>query len=296
MQLSIVVTTLGERPAEIIRLLDSIVEEQVDGLELIVVDQSATGAALRVARAHPVASAMPVVGITSERGASAGRNAGLRMSTGQLVTFPDDDAWYPPRGLTTLLRRMEEDQQISALVFVARGSDGQISSTTPPRRAGPVSRRLASRLGFESAMVFRIDSLRAVRGFAQEMGPGSGTPWGAGEGLDLLLRMLATGANMRFDPSLFIHHEDPDLTDEAWLARVRSYSRGEGYGVARNHCLSLYLYRFVLRPALGVASAIVLRQTDKRRIRTARISGHIHGMIDGLPARTSSRHATGAGP
>jgi len=291
-RLSIVVTTLGERPHEFTRLLDSIAVEQMDGLQLIVVDQSADGDAHRIARAHAVAGSTPLACVTSAKGVSRGRNAGLAMATAPLVTFPDDDAWYPRNGIVALVDRMERDRALDALMTVVRGYDGLISTNDFERSACPVHRDRIFHQVTEAAMVCRTDAIRAVGGFDEQVGPGSGTPWGAAEGADLMLRLLAIGINARFDPSLFIHHEDTDLTDEAGLSRVRSYSRGVGYVVVKNHVLWRYLYVLGVRPALGVVVAAIRGQRDLRRVRTARLGGHIRGISDGLRSSTlrGSRH------
>ncbi|MEI7794746.1 MAG: glycosyltransferase [Thermoleophilia bacterium] len=279
------VSTLGARPGELTRLLDSIKDDRPDGVELIVVDQSRRGDAHRLVRTHPLSSDLPPVCITSGRGISTGKNAGLGVATGVLITFPDDDAWYPPGGLTAILKRMETNRGLDALTGITRGSDGRVSLGGHIRRAGPLRRHSVFRQGVEATMVARTDALREIDGFSVEVGVGAPTPWGAAEGPDLLLRMLAGGANIRFDPSLFVYHESSNLAEDAMVSRARNYSRGAGYVVAKNRVLSLHLYRFVVRPAVGVATARVLGQRDQARRRTAKLGGHLRGMIDGFRAR-----------
>jgi glycosyltransferase involved in cell wall biosynthesis len=285
--LSVIISTLGTRSAELERLLRSIMAEQLDGLEVVVVDQSPDRTAHRVAGDCLAGSDIPLVCVTSDRGAGRGRNAGLQVARGALVTFPDDDAWYPTGGLAAILGRIAADPQLDGCMFVARGSDGRISSNRFARRAGPIRRHLVFRQGFASAMFFRTDAIRRAGGFDAEIGPGSQTPWGAGEEAEILMRMLAGGAAMRFDPTLFVHHEDPDLVPDAMRERVRSYSRGVGYIVAKNGVTALYVPMLVVRPALGLLLATILRQRDVRRYRAARINGHLRGVLDGRRARTS---------
>ena len=43
-----------------------------------------------------------------------------------------------------------------------------------------------------------------VGGFDEELGLGSGTPWHSGEEIDYLVRALATGAHLEYDPSLVV--------------------------------------------------------------------------------------------
>jgi cellulose synthase/poly-beta-1,6-N-acetylglucosamine synthase-like glycosyltransferase len=285
--LSIVISTLGTRPAELERLLRSITPERLDGLEIVVVDQSPSQTAHRVARDCLAGLDIPLVCLTSGLGVSRGRNAGLEVARGAFVTFPDDDAWYPPGGLTAMLGRIEADPHLDALTFVARGSDGRISSNRFARRAGPIRPHLVFRQGFASAMFFRTDAIRRAGGFDAEIGPGSQTPWGAGEEPEILMRMLAGGATMRFDPTLFVQHEDPDLAPDAMRDRIRLYSQGVGYAVAKNGATTWHVPMLVVRPALGLLLATILRQHDVRRYRAARIGGHLRGVRGGLRARRS---------
>lgn len=286
MRLSIVVSTLGARPAELERLIHSVVAEQVDGIEIIVVDQSPDGAAHRVAEATLAGSATPLVCITSERGLNLGRNAGLDIARGTFTAFADDDAWYPKGGLTAPLQHLERAPLLDGITFVARGADGQISSGTFARRAGPIRRRSALMQSLEGAMMLRTDAVRGIGGFDPRMGLGTASPWGAGEGVDLILRLLADGAVMRFEPAYFVHHEDSLDAGAAGYAKLRAYSRGEGFAIARNRAALLYAYRRIVRPLLGVGVATARRQHDLRRLRSARLRGYIQGTYHGIRWRT----------
>ena len=282
--LSVVVTTLGTRPEELERLLTSITAERLGTVEIIVVDQSPDQRAHRVAEAALMGSGLPLVHVTSDRGASRGRNAGLTAAQGRVITFPDDDAWYPQGGLTAMLERMDAAPGLDALMFVARGSDGRISSNRFARRAGPVRRHMVFRQGFASAMLFRTQAIRDVNGFDTDIGPGSRGAWGAGEEPDILLRLLAGGATMRFDPTLFVHHEDPALTHDAMRERVRAYSRGVGYVIARNGVVAAHIPQLVVSPATGALVATIRGQRDLRQYRVVRMRAHARGVLDGWRA------------
>jgi len=81
-RLTIGITTLGRRPAELRRLLDSIADEHLDAIEIIVVDQSPHGAAHDIACTHTPVAGTPLVCLRSAQGVSAGRNAALEVATG----------------------------------------------------------------------------------------------------------------------------------------------------------------------------------------------------------------------
>ena len=282
--LSVAISTRGARPAELERLLRSIIAERLDGVEVVVVDQSPERDAHRLAGDVLTGTANPLVRITSGPGASRGRNAALAVARGTFITFPDDDAWYPRGGLTAMLERMDAAPGLDALLFVARGSDGRISSNRFARRAGPVRRHMVFRQGFASAMLFRTQAIRDVNGFDTDIGPGSRGAWGAGEEPDILLRLLAGGATMRFDPTLFVHHEDPALTHDAMRERVRAYSRGVGYVIARNGVVAAHIPQLVVSPATGALVATIRGQRDLRQYRVVRMRAHARGVLDGWRA------------
>ena len=285
-RLSIIITTLGARPVDMQRLLHSIVAEQVDGIEIIVVDQSPHRAAHRVAQAALAGSAIPLVCITSERGLNIGRNAGLEVARGTFTIFTDDDAWYPQGGLTAPLQHLEHALLLDGITFVARGADGQMSSGTFGRRAGPIRRQSALIQSLEVAMMLRTDAVRGIGGFDPRMGLGTASPWGAGEGADLVLRLLADGAVMRFEPTYFVHHEDSLGSGPDAYTKLRSYSRGEGFVVARNRVTLPYAYPRIVRPFIGMSVATVRGQHELRRLRSARLTGFVRGAFDGIRRRT----------
>jgi hypothetical protein len=65
--------------------------------------------------------------------------------------------------------------------------------------------------------------------FDEAIGAGAGTPWGADEGPDLVLRMLARGCRMWYFPEIHILHPSPlAVLDENLLGRSYAYSCARG--------------------------------------------------------------------
>jgi hypothetical protein len=286
LRLSIIVTTLGTRPVELQRLLRSIVREQLGAVEVVMVDQSPDQAAHRLARECLNGSGIQLVCVTSGLGVNRGRDAGLEAARGPLVTLPDDDAWYPEGGLAAPLRHLEQAPGLDGLTFIARGEDGHASSATFAQHAGPITRRSALIQALESAMILRTHAVRRAGAFDPGIGLGSGGQWNGGDGADLLLRMLAVGAAMDFDPKYFVYHEDSPGTGGDKYTKLKSYSRGEGFVVARNRAALPYAYRRVVRPFIGMIVATIRGQHDLRRLRSARLTGYVRGTFDGIRRRT----------
>jgi len=87
LKLSIVILTMGNRPAELSHAVASTAPLRAAGAELVVVGNGAD--------AGTVPSGVTVLRLAENAGVAAGRNAGVRACAGDVVLFLDDDAWYP---------------------------------------------------------------------------------------------------------------------------------------------------------------------------------------------------------
>src|SRR5690606_18493353 len=71
--------------------------------------------------------------------------------------------------------------------------------------------------------------VEAVGGFDEGLGAGSPGPFGAGEESDLVLRLLAAGARIDYDPAIVVHHDEPrSAADDAFVAKMERYGAGQG--------------------------------------------------------------------
>ena len=90
--LSCVILTMGNRPAEVIRAIDSVLAQRAaPRCELVVVGNGAEVTGLP--------AGVRAICLPENVGVSAGRNAGVAACDGDVVLFLDDDGWYPDPGL-----------------------------------------------------------------------------------------------------------------------------------------------------------------------------------------------------
>jgi len=254
MKLSLVCCTLGDRPEELERMLCSL-EPGPHSIELIVVDQSVD------ARTRPIVAAherrFEVKFVQSRPGLSRARNVGLEHVTGEVLAFPDDDCWYRPDTIPRALAHFEREPELAGLSGRWLDDAGAPCGHPWPRAAEPITPKNVWRTAISFTIFARTAAVRALR-FDPLVGVGSGTAIGAGEETLYLLKLLATGAPVKYVPDVEVHHPWRGVSSIP-LAKAYRYAVGFGY-VAREvkYPPSFILPRLVVPLARGLASGVSL--------------------------------------
>lgn len=263
--LSLVVSTIG-RPTELRRLLDSIAAQEVPGgVELIVIDQSADRSCLDLLESG--AWPFPVIGATSARGVSTGRNVGAGLARGWLLAFPDDNCWYAPDTVRRVLELVGPDSPADVVSGMQVTADGRPSMLRWPRSPVAVTRHNIQRTAISSTIFLKRTVFDAVGGFDESIGVGSPGPYQAGEDTDILLRALAEGFSVIYEPKIKVLQDDPRDESAAGLAeKMSGYGRGTGYLYRKHHLSTPHLWYLVARK---VGAASVRTASGRRRIARA---------------------------
>src|SRR3954468_87582 len=96
MRFLLVISTLG-RTSELRRFLQSACAQTYSRFEVVVVDQNDDDRVERVLAEFDQVLQIRLVK-SARRGLALGRNIGLNIaSDADVITFPDDDCWYPPQ-------------------------------------------------------------------------------------------------------------------------------------------------------------------------------------------------------
>ena len=281
--LSLVVTTIG-RPRDLARLLESVERSTAaDRVQLVVCDQSADRSCVRVLEGSGTAVAWAAT--TSGRGASRGRNAGLELATAPLVGFPDDNCWFPPETLARVVDAFAADPGLAGLSGQQRTVDGRPSMLRWLPTPAPVTRANFMRTSIMSTMFFRTPVLARVGPFDEGMGVGSAGWYGAGEESDLLLRVLADGGRVRYDPDLVVLQEETrDDADPAFAAKMLRYGAGNGHLWRLHRLPRRQLAWYSARKAAGVVVRGARGQRQLARADLAYLRGTWAGWTDRRPA------------
>jgi GT2 family glycosyltransferase len=217
------------RPAELRRCLKSLAELDHPDYEVIVVDN-------RPADAPPADIEGARVVREPRPGASAARNRGASVATGEIIAFTDDDVQAHPGWLSALGNRFARQPHISAItglvVPLELETQSQVlfeqSGSGPDRGYAPLTFARAGRFqvrrcdgqagqgqvrslyltgefGMGANMAFRAAVLQAAGGFDEALGPG--LPTHSGEDLALFVELLAAGHQLGYEPTAIIEHQ-----------------------------------------------------------------------------------------
>lgn len=191
-----VLLTMGDRPAEVQRAVDS-VRDQVDPpLDVVVVVNADPGAAhgLEVAGAR-------VVHAGANIGIPAGRNLGLAEVAGDLVFFLDDDAWLTgPDVLAAVVERFMAEPDLAVLSLRVVDEHGNTQRRHVPRlRVGDPSRSSEVTTFLGGASVVRRTPFQEVGGLPEEF-------FYSHEETSLGWRLVAAGWRLRYDGALTVGH------------------------------------------------------------------------------------------
>ncbi|MCW2529030.1 MAG: glycosyl transferase, family 2 [Pseudonocardiales bacterium] len=289
--LAIVVSTIG-RQTEFRRLMLSVhTSPGAAAVELVVVDQSDDGRCAAVLAEQDWN--MSVRATTSARGASVGRNAGLRLTSAPVVAFPDDDAWYPSEALERIIALFDQDPTRAGVCGRQITADGRPSMLRWQSEPGPVTARNFLRTSIMSTMFFRRDWLDQIGPFDENMGVGSPSWYGACEESDLLLRVLEAGGRVDYVPSLLVYQEEPrDEPDAQFVTKMLKYGCGQGHLWRKRNLSKSQLAYYCGRKVVAASVRAARGERVIARADLAWLQGNIAGFRDVEPKslRVSAGH------
>jgi len=168
-------------------------------------------------------------------GASAARNRGIKVATGEIIIFTDDDVVASRHWLRAIAERFAREPDAAAvtglMVPLELETYAQIlfeqSGSGPDRAYKPLSFHRSSHFqvvrrstedgteqtgslyktgefGLGSNMAIRASVVRELGGFDDALGPG--TPAPAGEDLAVLIGLLSAGHRIAYEPSAIVQH------------------------------------------------------------------------------------------
>jgi glycosyltransferase involved in cell wall biosynthesis len=274
MTFSLIVATIG-RASELSRLLDSLDAQTYQSFEVIIVDQNPTDILGPILGAHP---GLTIKRVESPKGLSRARNLGVAAASGDIVAFPDDDCWYP----ADMLGRVSDafaKHGADGITIMARDESGEPCGGAHWDRApGIVTRRNVWRRAISIGVFVHLAQAKIADGFDETLGAGSGTPFGAGEETDFLLKIIEKGGQIYYEPGIHALHPSLRKGDgEGDIQRAYSYGLGLGLVLRRHHYpVSVALTTWV-RSAGGMVLSLLKLRPSRARFYRAALMGKIGG-------------------
>jgi GT2 family glycosyltransferase len=193
-KLSCVILTMGDRPTELRRAIDSALAQQEAELEVVVVGNGAD---------VPSAPAgVKVVKLAENLGVAGGRNAGVDACGGDVVIFLDDDGWFPgPQLGSYVARRFADDPGLAVISFRVMDPEGGPGARwhVPRLRAGDPERSSPVTTFAGGACAIRRAAYLAAGGLPEAF-------FFAHEETDLAWRLLGLGYRLEYDAGAVMCH------------------------------------------------------------------------------------------
>lgn len=264
MKLSCVVLTMGDRPAELRRALDSVRAQRGEQVEIVVVGNGVELSGLGDDVAH--------LALPENVGLPAGRNRGAEASHGDVVCFLDDDGWYPgPRLADWVRARFATDPRLGVLSFRIVDEDGASARRHVPRlRAGNPLRSSEVTTFLGGACAIRRALIDRVGGLPDEF-------FWAHEETDFAWRALEAGYRIVYDAHAVMGHPRTSPARHANFYRMNA--RNRVWLARRNLPLPL---------AVGYVGDWVALTVARERS-PARLRPWFRGLREGLSAPAGAR-------
>jgi glycosyltransferase involved in cell wall biosynthesis len=271
---SLVVCTIG-RTTPLARLLGSLSRQTLKAFEVIIVDQNPDG--LLDLTIEPFKTKLAIRHVRAEKGLSKSRNLGIRISSGDCLSFPDDDCWYGPDVLAQVAQQLEVRPGHDLLLGRTVDQHGRPSLSRSRETSGPITKANVWVSGNSSTLFIRRHVIDVIGGFDEELGVGAKTIFQSGEETDFILRALEHKLTAFYDSTLLIYHPKIDMDVATLLSRARNYSAGFGYVLRKHRYGRLYLYYRITRSAGRAILALLMLNLAQAKYRAAWAAGTLKG-------------------
>ena len=233
MKLSIIIASYN-RAASLLQFVQGlshqVLPDNVDW-EVIIVDNNSTdGTKDAIAALVEENSRRYKYLLESRQGKSMALNTGLRVATGEILLFTDDDCVPDPKWLATIALEFTSDPSLSVLggrVELYDKQDRPVTIRNFPDRTLIESRDQLFLFLIGANMSIRRKVLDAVGEFDPFLGPGSRIG-AVMEDLDLLYRVYRKKFKIVYSPDVLVYHNHGRTTEAQIQALNHRYVVGRG--------------------------------------------------------------------
>lgn len=278
-----------DRPQDLDACIRSVLANDHKSFEVIVIDQSPEPyAGIQDPRLH--------VHHSPAQGKSAALNAAMKLASGDLFAFTDDDCTVPcdwlTRGQEHMTARPDVELIFGALLAIPHNPSQWYIPAFSPEQLEVVSGAVRARYrgGAGANMFARRELFERIGGFDEAIGPGA--PFLSCEEYDIYYRTLRSGGNVLRDPeNAALHYGKRSHRDGASQRLIQGYFFGEGAVLAKHvRCKDLAALRVslaIMFKELGllVCSGLVRRNRYGIDLTARWLSGFAQGLNTPILAR-----------
>lgn len=274
-KLSLIGTSRGERPDEVVRLLKSLPKNN-DYIELIFVDQSNNEEINDIFSEYIDLIKFKLIK-SGPCSLSTARNIALAHATGNILGFCDDDAFYNEEAIEYLLNLPVERVLLSVPVKDFATNSNYANRKFPSGKC---------KLGYLGVIRYSLSvgtfiflgrgEVAGSINFDERLG--AGTSLGGSEETDLFFRLIFQDYGAFFDPNICVFHDNDNVVYKKSLAiKYEQYAIGYAVVIKRNLRRSRFLllfevFRVIIRCLVGLSIP------SKRSVCFHRLKGFIKGM------------------
>jgi len=215
--ISIIIPTLGERPNELKRLFDSLHSQVYQNFEVILVTQL-NHQCINDLSHYPFD--IKHVKLT-KKGLSYSRNEGLKYINGSIVTFSDDDCWYPNDSFQNVADTFDQDDSLDVACFQIFDPIQNVPYKSYHSEAKEqISRKDV--LNKSSIEIFIRLSNIGLDELSFDENFGLGTKYPSGEENIFLRDLIKKKLKISYFPETIVYHKKPELATRLTDAQLIS--------------------------------------------------------------------------
>jgi glycosyltransferase involved in cell wall biosynthesis len=280
MKVSLIVPTIN-RDKELKLLLQSIKEQTypLSNIEIIIVDQNRDNRISNII--HPFKKSLNIIHKKVKfKGAAKARNFGVKFATGDIINFPDDDAFFEKKTLQNVVNILKEFKYIDALAIkvidpkTRRPALLNFPETLLPKRVNCFN---FYKTTIEFNTFWRKEVFLSLRGFNEKFGVGA--EYHSEESADIILRALKSKYRIFYTSQTYMYHPDKRNPNPEKIYRY-------AYGLAKlflihkkNFCIYPYVISTLAKSIIGfIIYSIFWRNDYKRNKFTNRLKGFLKGL------------------
>ena len=241
---SVIIPVYNDRN-NLLKCLKSIFDTTVRSFEVIVVDDHSTESLEDVIKGFDC----QYIRLGENHGPAYARNAGAKISRGDVLIFTDSDCFVPKDWVrnyrASLLARHQKDPKVSAVAGRLQAHRSIVSMSQMYSLYAYVIN------GPERSMNFLNTSCGAVLRSAFENVHGFSSDMRIGEDQDLALKLVENGAEIMYCPEIYIFHNHGIMTFKDMFKKNFTYGKNLGLKLYKNHPVHFrYWYMILSNPVL----------------------------------------------